>query len=40
MEEGGTKYYESIELVASFDKIGGGKGGYWEDRGYQWYAGI
>ena len=21
-------------------KIGGGKGGYWEDQGYQWYAGI
>ena len=20
--------------------IGGGKGGYWEDRGYEWYAGI
>jgi hypothetical protein len=29
-----------IELVASFDKIAGGKGGYWEDQGYQWFAGI
>ena len=35
-----AKYIMSIELVTSFDKIGGGKGGYWEDRGYQWYAGI
>lgn len=35
-----AKYIMSIELVASFEKIGGGKGGYWEDRGYQWYAGI
>jgi len=26
--------------VASFEAIGGGKGGYWEDRGYEWYAGI
>jgi hypothetical protein len=29
-----------LELVSSFDKIGGGKGGYWEDNGYEWYAGI
>ena len=35
-----AKYIQSIELVSSFDKIGGGKGGYWEDLGYQWYAGI
>ena len=35
-----AKFIMSIELVASFDKIGGGKGGYWEDMGYQWYAGI
>lgn len=35
-----AKYIMSIELVSSFDRIGGGKGGYWEDRGYQWYAGI
>ena len=26
--------------IASLDDIGGGSGGYWEDRGYQWYAGI
>ena len=24
----------------SFAHIGGGKGGYWEDQGYEWYAGI
>jgi len=35
------KYLTAIEAVASFDDIGEGKGGYWEDRsGYQWYAGI
>jgi len=35
-----AKYIMSIELVSAFNKIGGGKGGYWEDLGYQWYAGI
>lgn len=36
-----AKYLTAIEAVASLDQIGGGKGGYWEDRiGYQWYAGI
>jgi DMSO/TMAO reductase YedYZ molybdopterin-dependent catalytic subunit len=35
-----AKYVMAIELVDSFEKIGGGKGGYWEDRGYEWYAGI
>ena len=35
------KYLTAIEAVASLDGIGGGKGGYWEDRsGYQWYAGV
>ena len=29
-----------IEVVDSFAAIAGGKGGYWEDRGYEWYAGI
>ena len=29
-----------LELVDSFARIAGGKGGYWEDNGYQWYAGI
>lgn len=35
-----AKYVMAIELVDSFEKIGGGKGGYWEDQGYEWYAGI
>ncbi len=35
-----AKYLMRIEVVDSFDKIAGGKGGYWEDQGYEWYAGI
>ncbi|MEO8835702.1 MAG: molybdopterin-binding protein [Caldimonas sp.] len=35
-----AKYIRSIELVASFAPIRGGKGGYWEDEGYEWYGGI
>jgi DMSO/TMAO reductase YedYZ molybdopterin-dependent catalytic subunit len=35
-----AKYVQRIELVDSFARIGGGKGGYWEDQGYQWYGGI
>jgi DMSO/TMAO reductase YedYZ molybdopterin-dependent catalytic subunit len=35
-----AKYIMRIELVESFAGIGLGKGGYWEDRGYDWYAGI
>ena len=35
-----AKYLMRIELVESFDHIAGGKGGYWEDTGYEWYAGI
>jgi DMSO/TMAO reductase YedYZ molybdopterin-dependent catalytic subunit len=35
-----AKYLMRIEAVARLDDIGGGKGGYWEDRGYEWYAGI
>jgi hypothetical protein len=27
-------------LVETLSDIGGGKGGYWEDEGYEWYAGI
>ncbi len=34
------KYLQRIELVASFDQHRGGKGGYWEDQGYNWYGGI
>jgi DMSO/TMAO reductase YedYZ molybdopterin-dependent catalytic subunit len=35
-----AKFVTSIELVASFAHIAGGKGGFWEDEGYQWWAGI
>jgi DMSO/TMAO reductase YedYZ molybdopterin-dependent catalytic subunit len=35
-----AKYVMRIELVRSFAGLHGGKGGYWEDRGYEWYAGI
>ena len=35
-----AKYVMRIELVESFDGIHGGKGGYWEDQGYEWWAGI
>jgi DMSO/TMAO reductase YedYZ molybdopterin-dependent catalytic subunit len=35
-----AKYLQRIELVRSFDDIAGGRGGYWEDQGYEWYAGI
>ncbi len=34
-----AKYVRSIELVSSFADVEDGKGGYWEDRGYDWYAG-
>ncbi len=35
-----AKYIGRIELVRSFADIGDGNGGYWEDQGYEWYAGI
>ncbi|CAN7179292.1 molybdopterin-binding protein [Phenylobacterium sp. LjRoot219] len=35
-----AKYVMRLEAVADFAKIEGGQGGYWEDRGYEWYAGI
>lgn len=35
-----AKYLMRIEAVADFAHISGGKGGFWEDRGYEWYAGI
>jgi DMSO/TMAO reductase YedYZ molybdopterin-dependent catalytic subunit len=35
-----AKYVMRIELVERLDRIGGGRGGYWEDQGYEWYAGI
>lgn len=35
-----AKWVARIELVASLAPLGDGKGGYWEDQGYEWYAGI
>ena len=35
-----AKYITRIELVQNFADLHGGRGGYWEDRGYEWYAGI
>ncbi|WP_225769170.1 molybdopterin-binding protein [Inquilinus sp. Marseille-Q2685] len=35
-----AKYVMRIEIVDSFAGLWGGNGGYWEDRGYEWYAGI
>jgi DMSO/TMAO reductase YedYZ molybdopterin-dependent catalytic subunit len=35
-----AKFVMRIELVDSFANLGEGKGGYWEDRGYDWYAGV
>jgi DMSO/TMAO reductase YedYZ molybdopterin-dependent catalytic subunit len=35
-----AKYIMRIEAVASYTDIGDGKGGFWEDQGYEWYAGI
>ena len=35
-----AKYVMRIEAVDSFASLHGGKGGFWEDRGYEWYAGI
>ena len=34
------KYIYRVELVSSFRQMGAGRGGYWEDQGYNWYAGI
>ena len=35
-----AKYVMRIEAVESLIPIRGGRGGFWEDRGYEWYAGI
>jgi DMSO/TMAO reductase YedYZ molybdopterin-dependent catalytic subunit len=35
-----AKYLMKIEAVQTLAQISGGKGGFWEDRGYEWYAGI
>jgi DMSO/TMAO reductase YedYZ molybdopterin-dependent catalytic subunit len=35
-----AKYVMRLEVVDSLKPLYGGRGGYWEDRGYEWYAGI
>ena len=35
-----AKYVMRIEAIESFSNISRGNGGFWEDRGYEWYAGI
>ncbi len=35
-----AKYVMRLEIIEDFSGIRGGKGGYWEDQGYEWYAGI
>jgi DMSO/TMAO reductase YedYZ molybdopterin-dependent catalytic subunit len=35
-----AKYVTRVEAVGSLDRFGDGRGGYWPDRGYQWYAGL
>ncbi len=35
-----AKFVMRIQLVERLSDIAGGKGGYWEDQGYEWYAGI
>jgi DMSO/TMAO reductase YedYZ molybdopterin-dependent catalytic subunit len=35
-----AKYIMRIAAVESFADLGRGMGGFWEDRGYEWYAGI
>ncbi|MEA3534986.1 molybdopterin-binding protein [Rhizobium sp. CC-YZS058] len=34
------KYIRSIELASTLAPYGGGKGGFWEDVGYDWYGGM
>ncbi|MBC5816171.1 MAG: molybdopterin-dependent oxidoreductase [Candidatus Eremiobacteraeota bacterium] len=35
-----AKWVNRIELVGSYRNLYSGAGGYWEDQGYEWYAGI
>ena len=35
-----AKYVMRLEAVEDFSRISRGNGGFWEDRGYEWYAGI
>jgi DMSO/TMAO reductase YedYZ molybdopterin-dependent catalytic subunit len=35
-----AKWIDRIELATNVNGLFGGRGGYWEDNGYEWYAGI
>ena len=35
-----AKYIKRIQVTDTLHNLYDGKGGYWEDRGYEWYAGI
>ena len=35
-----AKYIRAIVVTDSLVAYGEGKGGFWEDRGYEWFAGI
>jgi DMSO/TMAO reductase YedYZ molybdopterin-dependent catalytic subunit len=35
-----AKYVMAIEVTDRLSGINGGMGGFWEDRGYEWYAGV
>ena len=35
-----AKYVMKIDAVETLSGLGRGNGGYWPDRGYEWYAGI
>ncbi len=35
-----AKYIRRIELVSEFSQFGQGRGSYWADQGYEWFAGI
>ncbi|KAA0970853.1 molybdopterin-dependent oxidoreductase [Aureimonas fodinaquatilis] len=35
-----AKYIHTITLADSLQPFGRGNGGYWEDHGYEWFAGI
>ncbi|GAC1583604.1 MAG: molybdopterin-binding protein [Candidatus Velthaea sp.] len=35
-----AKWVHRVELASTFKSVYGGSGGYWEDQGYEWFAGI
>ena len=35
-----AKYVTRVEAVDALGRFGAGRGGFWPDRGYQWYAGL